>query len=204
MGNRNIKLASFFLAILLVSTSNVIAFGISSPYWKNHPLKMYPGETKEVLFNLQNCPSLSEQCQRKDVNVLVNFDADNEIAQLLSGTTYQIPFGTADTYIKLKVSIPEDAEIGNTYNIKFSVSSAPEKIVTNIQLGIEYGVEFPVLVTEKSAIPETNEDFVRETEVKVINKQEKKNANVSIILGILILMAGIIIYLILKRNRFKH
>ncbi len=204
MGNRNIKLitlALIMLTIILVSTNNTIAYGISMPYWKDNPLKMYPGQIKEVALNLQNCPSKSEEkCQQEDVDIIVSLEEGKEIAELTSGTSYTIPFGTADTYIILKVIIPENAEIGSTYNIKLFIMSVPKKTISNIQLGIGYNKEFPVKIVEESEA-QTEEDVEKETEITLIDKEEK-NVNTALLIGIFILliMAVAIAYWMFKRK----
>jgi len=148
-----IKIMSLVFAILLVSTGCVLAFGISTPYWDDHPLEMYPGQTKEVAFNLQNCPSLREDCEEEDVDVIAVFEDGEEIAEIISGTEYNVLYGTANTNIILKVSIPEDADIGDSYNVAFYVTSPAEGDGGNIQLGVKYNIGFPVDVVEKPAEP---------------------------------------------------
>jgi len=40
--------------LLLLQINLVVALGVNAPYWNENPLKMYPGETKEVVFPLVN------------------------------------------------------------------------------------------------------------------------------------------------------
>src|SRR3989344_7243937 len=124
MDNR-IRVRTIFavLVILVVSTDSVLAFGISSPYWKAHPLEMYLGETRDIEFNLQNCPSLKDHCDKEDANVVVEFVEGSEIAEITSGANYLVKYGSSDQNIILKISIPENAEVGTVYTVKFSVSS---------------------------------------------------------------------------------
>jgi hypothetical protein len=151
---KTILLTLTVLAIFLVSTGGVFAeFAVSTPYWNNNPLEMYPGESKEVQFNLQNCPALLESCDSGDIIVTAEFEEGNEIAEVMSGLEYSVPYGTANTNLLLRVSIPESAKIGESYNIKFSLSSPPEpQEGGNVQLGIVYGVSFPVKVVEKPVV----------------------------------------------------
>ena len=147
--NRRIINKKIISTILLISTifliPNVFAFGISSPYWKDNPLQMHPGETKEIAFNLQNCPSLSETCDQKDIIIQAILEEGEEIAEITSGSQYTIPFGTADTNIILRISAPEESP-QNIYTIKFSVSSPPSEEAGNVQLGTKYNVEFSVII----------------------------------------------------------
>ncbi len=201
MDNRNIKInrnskikltALLFSAILLINIPSIFAFGISSPYWKNNPLQMRPGETKEISFNLQNCPSLSEQCDREDINVNVLLEEGEEIAEITSGTQYTLPFGTADTNIILKISIPEES-LQNIYTIKFSVSSPADEEGGNVQLGTKYNVEFPVVVA--SPVPAQAQD-------NVIQKEKKVNATlIGVIIAILMIIIFIFVLLKLKKRK---
>jgi len=155
MDNRSIKIIILILVfslVFLVSTSIVAAFGISAPYWKNNPLKMYPGQIKEISFNLQNCPSLSPDCERVDENINIVLEEGSEIAEITSGNSYLIPYGTADKYIRLKIQIPNNAKIGDSYNIRFSATAAPTAEGGNVELGLKYNVEFPVVVGEEADI----------------------------------------------------
>jgi hypothetical protein len=150
MDNRHIKILVLVFGILLVSTSSVLAFGISSPHWRSNPLEMYPGETKDISFNLQNCPALLEDCDKEDVNVILSFLEGEEIAEVRGGSEYLVPYGSANTNIILRVSVPESASVGDSYNVKFSVTSAPKGEGGNVQLGVKYNVDFPVEVGEES------------------------------------------------------
>lgn len=154
MENINLRISLLVLAVLIVSASGVFA-GISSPYWGGsnpNPLKMYPGETKDVYFNLQNCPSLADSCSKTDDNLVVSLLEGSEIAQITSGDKYTVPYGTADSNVVLKVTIPENAAIGTAYNVKFSVSTVSAGTGT-VQLGVGYNVDFPVEVVSKVVAP---------------------------------------------------
>ena len=144
------------LVVLLVSTSGVFA-GISSPYWGGsnpNPLKLHAGETKDVFFNLQNCPSMAANCAKKDDVLMAALMEGSEIAQITSGEKYTVPYGTADSYITVKVTIPEDANVGDSYTVKFSVNTVSEEGTGTVQLGVGYYVDFPVQVIGGAVEPE--------------------------------------------------
>ncbi len=131
----------FFISLI----SYVSAFGISSPYWNTNPLEMRVGESKDISFNLQNCPALSADCVVKDENVVVSLQEGKKIARITSGKFYTIPFGTADQFIIMKVKIPSNAKVGDIYNVRFSVASY-EEAGGSINIGVEYIIEFPVVI----------------------------------------------------------
>ena len=193
MGNRNITLWFLTLAILLVSTSGVLAFGISSPYWKDYPLEMLPGQMKEISFNLQNCPSLKETCVKEDVNIIASFEEGEEIAEIISGSEYNIQFGTADTNMVLRISIPQEATIGDSYNIRFSIASPPREEEGNIQLKLKYSVDFPVVIVGESAVQSTPTTQIEEPETKL--------GTVTVTILIIAAVLLIIFIILLKRKK---
>jgi len=143
MGNNNIKLITFAIVTLL-SISSVLALGVSSPYWKNNPLEISPGETKEVSFTLTNSPTA------ETATAFVNLVDGAGVAEIISGKEYTVTPGTTSTKVILKMSVPETAIVGTTYEVKFSVKGAPSDEEGTVQLIMGYNVDFPVKVVEQS------------------------------------------------------
>jgi len=144
----NMKLTALVLMVLL-SMNFIAALGVSTSYWKDNPLDMYPGQTKEITFTLTNKPD------EETARAIVSIDERTEIAQLISGSEYNVAPGTANTKVTLKIIIPETAEIGNIYNVGFSVKAAPSEEEGTVQLGVQYKIDFPVRVVSKSEVSET-------------------------------------------------
>ena len=194
MDNRNIRLFTFAFMFFLVSTSFVMAFGISAPYWNDNPLRMFPGETKEISFNLQNCPSLLDICDKSDETVTIMLEQGEEIATIISGNNYDLPYGSADQYVRLKVEIPSNADLGERYNIVFSAISTPDVEGGNIQVGIKYNVNFPVIVGEKF-----------DTLLPVSDEASERAAIGFIVVIVIIILAlvAIVIWLLIKLLRRK-
>jgi hypothetical protein len=137
----SIKIIGLVLAIILVGTGSVIALGISTPYWKNHPLEMYPGQTTEVSFLLVN------KAGNPTAEAFVTLEKDGGVAEITSGNEYRVPAEARDVSVVLKISVPEEASIGDSYDVEFAVRAAPEEDQGgNVQLGVGYGVKFPVNV----------------------------------------------------------
>ncbi len=198
MDNNYIKL-SLTLVFILISISYVTALGLSSPpYWKDNPLKMYPGETKYIEFTLEQ--SIAEKEEAKATVSLINSE---EISEIIGPTEFTVPPGSKDNKIILKISIPNEAEIGKTYNIKLSVRPLNAQQTGNIQAIIGYDIEFPILVADKSEVtpqptptPPTPEDESQD--------QDKSKLNIMyIILPIILIVIIIILYFIYRKNRFK-
>jgi len=146
--NMIVKIISFVFVFLLVGTTGVLALGISTPYWKDHPLEMYPGQTKDVEFLLVN------QEGNDIADAFVTLDESAGIAEIISGGEYSVPAGARDVKVILRISVPEIANIGDNYDVKFSVKAVPEEDQGgNVQLAVGYGVSFPVEVVEQSSVP---------------------------------------------------
>jgi len=180
--------------IILFGTGSVLAFGISSPYHKNKPLEMAAGEMREISFNLQNCPSLKDFCNEGDVDVIISgFEEGGEIAEVISGSGYRLPFGSHDENIILKISIPESAYVGETFNVKLSVSSIPdEEKEGNVQLGVKYRINFPVNIIGG---PEKSPEEKPETLIEEI--QGKSNRGITIAIVVLIASTLLLFVLLL-------
>lgn len=188
MDNRNIKLLTFVLGIFFL-VNTVMAFGVSSPYWNDNPLRMFPGETKEISFNLQNCPSLLEICDKSDEQVVIILEQGDEIASIISGTNYDLPYGSSDQYLRLKIEIPNNAQLGEKYNIVVSATSIPKAEGGNVELGTRYNIDFPVIVGEKFSIP-----------LPVSDEESERSAVgfIFVIVIIILILLAIVIWLLIK------
>ena len=194
----NIKIFLVLFAICLVGT-NVLAFAVSAPYSKDNPLKMQAGEIREVSFTMQNLIG------NEDMNVIVSLLEGKEIAEITSGERYTIPLRTANTKVILRISIPSDANAGDSYDVKFSVQSSPEGREGNIQLGVGYNVDFPVIVLEKPAPTPSPTPIPQAVE----EPEAKSNINiviviiVAIIIVAIIIVIGLIIWFVKRKKQFK-
>jgi len=128
--------------IIVVFSLFVNAFGVSSSYWKDNPLIMHSGQTEDVKLLLQNMVG------EKDMKVKISIVEGNTIAKLLDKSdTYNIPFGVKDVPINIRITIPENAKIGNNLNVGVMILSLPEiseqplvltgSILQNIPIEIE-------------------------------------------------------------------
>ena len=119
------------LLIIILFASNILALGINSPYWKSNPLKMYPGQSIEVDFTLAN--SILEESSAK---AFVTLTDSAGVAEIIGPKEFTVPPGSNYNKITIKISIPENANVGDTYEVKFSVKSVPEEAEGSVQLGI--------------------------------------------------------------------
>ncbi len=109
------KMTIGFLVIgvlVMLSFSMVSAvLGISKDYGILNPVKVGPGETKEIVFGrLQNTGD-------KEKTVEIEVLEGSEIVTLVSEETMTLAAGSTNNEVKVKVSIPEDITEGTEYDI---------------------------------------------------------------------------------------
>ena len=192
--NKKIKtIAWIFIGVLIILSVSISAFSISSPYMENKQLKVYPGEIRELEFVLQNGGATEE------TSVRVRILEGSEIAELTSqgieadlGKIYIIP---VDEKLKIdvKISVPEDAEIGESYHIRLGVSTAATTKKGEFGFGMEIENIFDIVVGEmvQTSPPET-------TSAETI----KNNWIPYLSIAIIILVIILIIFFI-KRKKHK-
>ena len=132
------------ILLVLATIASVSAFGIVTPYWKERPLVMQPGETKDVSLELQNMVGSS------DVTIRVELLAGNEIATITDPSTdYLVRQKTADTNVHLRVNVPSDTAIGSKYTITMSFSTVTSgATASGVKIGTSIEKSFDVVVGE--------------------------------------------------------
>jgi len=179
MKNKTIlTMTSITLTVLLISL--VCAAGVSSPYWKGNPLKISPGQTKVVELTLQNMVGTD------DIRMTVEIKQGQNIASL-EKNEYLAEIGTKDTEVPVKITIPEDAQIGTTQTIVVGFKSITESTEGTVTFGTAMDTTFDVEITSE-AEPE-------EAELPELNLQW----TIIAIVGIIILLI-IITFLVKKRK----
>lgn len=195
-----IKLLLIITTVLLISTSQVLAIGINAPYYPTYPLKMYNGETRDVQFTLVS--GLNE----KTTKAFVNLEKSNGIVKLISPVEYTVEPGTKNNVIIFRITIPQVALIGDTYDVRFSVSSSkPEEKDKTIEIGVGYILNFPINIVDKSELEKvTPTPLPPSQNNQNQNNQNESNSN-SYIIGVIVLIAiSIIFYFTFKRkSKFK-
>lgn len=184
-----ILLGSFNLFIMMAFL--VSAFGVSTPYWDDNPLKLAPGESKIVTLGLQN------KVGSEDVTLRAVFtnDAGGIATVIDESLDYFVPLG-GSAVVSIRVEVPEDAE--NTAPLR-------EVALSFTQIGVEdegtvtlaggFTTKFPVKIVgfEESDIY-----------VAPVPESEKElfSANFLIILIILIAIVGaVIVFLNMRKNK---
>ncbi len=136
------------MGILILLTTNILAFAVSSKYYEDYPIYLSAGETQEVQMTLQNLAST------EDVNVRASIREGDGIIEITDASKdYLIPTGEK-TIVNLKITIPSDAEIQEAYAIKiqFTTVTVSESGTAGLASGISK--EFNVIVGTPAAISE--------------------------------------------------
>lgn len=112
--NKNKKEGIFAVAVLsvILLSSSVIALGVAIPYWDSpewFPLKLAPGESGTVILTLQNTEDNDISLEAIVTSDIATLEDENNI--------YFVPSGEVNKPARIRVEIPEDAEIGTTYNV---------------------------------------------------------------------------------------
>ncbi len=133
------------LIIFVNSLTLVGALGVSSSYGPGRPFEMYAGETKTISLFLQNQEDFD---MRARASVIEGFD----IVNLVDETEYLIPAKTKGIEVSLKIKIPRNAKVGDKYPVKIGFTQVSVEKGRMVQLAVETGSSFDVLVIEKLEI----------------------------------------------------
>ncbi len=147
-----------FNLLILVSLSvilslNVLAFGVSTPYWENNELVVAPGETKEIHFTLQNMVGA------EDVTMKVELLEGSEIVELTDDNLeYLVPIGTKDTDVNMQIKMPEDAALDTEYTVVLAFKTVQKSQEGMVQMGGGMEKSFKVVARLHAEEPEVQEE----------------------------------------------
>ena len=166
----SLLVSAFLLAVMLISM--VSAFGVASPYYPGHPLVLAKGETQTVNLNLQNM--VGDQ----DVNVRGYLAGGADIASL-SKIDFLVKAKTSDTMVPVQISIPKDAQTGQTIKVTVGFLTVNTGGAGTVSLDTAIETSFDVQVSVETA---------------------KTSITIYVIIGIIILLILIIAVLLGKKK----
>jgi len=133
-------LVFLLLAIIsIISSIDIHAFGVSTPYIKDETLLVNPGKLYEYTITLQNN---GEEGNYVDITYMSTENIAN-----LEETVYYVPADTYNTTFSFKLSIPENATIGKTYMLEYAARPRVNGSGT-VSMGVEIKRGITVLVTD--------------------------------------------------------
>jgi hypothetical protein len=139
--NKKIKFGFGMFLVVLLNLSLVFA-GVTSPYDKNHPLNVYPGEETTVKFSYQNLGN------ENDLNLVLEIVEGDEFVKLDS-KEYTVP---ADSKLTIEVGfkIPRSYEVGESKSFRIKFSEVPSETGEGmVTLGLGTSIGFNIDVVEK-------------------------------------------------------
>jgi hypothetical protein len=180
--------AASILVFVILSISCVFAFGVSSPYWKDNPLMLYPGGSSVVEINYQNMNSA------EDINVNAEITKGREIASL-GKSDYLVKKGTKDTAVLIEIKIPDNAVIGSIYTVTLTSKTVTPGATGGVSFGLGMDTTFDVKIIQEP----TAEPLAEEEKAELPETKFSFGTLILAILGILAIV--IIIFMLYKKKK---
>jgi len=143
---RSFLIFSIFIVLVLPLISSI---GVGCMYLGSEmPLEMYAGEEKIVVLNLGN----------SDINDEITLKGEilqgSEISSLKKDT-FKVPYKSKDVFAELIINMPENAKIGEIYNIRYKFKQIAGGLEEEGMVSFGQGIEmnFDINVVEKSEQP---------------------------------------------------
>ena len=178
----NLGISIFLLITLSLFVS---AIGATAPFWDTKPLGMKAGEMMEFPITLQNNVGNSDVILKADI-----VDGAEIVTLTDEITEYDLPLGSKNIPVNIKIQIPENAPVGQEYTIGILFSQVIDKDLAEGQMvKITGGV--------KSVIP-----VIIESPTGAAVKEVGKISPVGMLIILALIITAVLIYLV-KRNKYK-
>ncbi|MBI4158998.1 hypothetical protein HY500_01935 [Candidatus Woesearchaeota archaeon] len=147
MVNKNMKRVFVFAITLLFIAPFANAFGVSSPYWDEKPLVMYPGQSNDLQLQLQNM--VGDENMKLTASVVEGGD----IARLTDeDIVYDVPLGRKDVKVGVRVDIPGNAQLYGNYKIKVQFKQVAKESSGTVGLSGSVVQTIPVFIKSKEEL----------------------------------------------------
>lgn len=171
------------IGLLLFFMSFASAFSVAMPYMENKQLYLYPGDIRDLEFVLQNSGGT------ENINAKATVIEGSRIIAITDLSDVYVVIPGQHTPVNFRVTIPDNAQIGNTYHIKLGF--AAEAGAGSFAFGSEIEQNFDVIIGERAT--------------QIIEEEEEEGVLLQsfLLYGIiiLVLMIIIIIFFIIKRRK---
>ncbi|MBW2991009.1 hypothetical protein KY348_04870 [Candidatus Woesearchaeota archaeon] len=137
-----VNILIYLLLLILVSIS-VQAFGVGYQYMEDNTLELYPGQNYMFKLEVQN---------KDGPNITAQIILNSTIATLAGDSELYVPSNSFDKHVFFNITVPENAEIGEIYTIKYSVTPMRDE-QGQIPLAARFKRDFKVKVIEEPREP---------------------------------------------------
>lgn len=193
MKNKEIKIIGLLFAVAFMFATLASAFGVSSEYWAENPLKLAPGESDTVTLGLQN------MIGGEDISLTAQVSSDGDIAEIVEPVElYFIPF-EGGSGVSIKVNVPSDAKVGDMYKVVLSMKQVSQEQGGTISLSTGVTSSFPVEVVAKSESSLRTEE--ERTSESVVSATGFNLFAILIVVGVLVAAALVTFFFVRIRNR---
>lgn len=171
----------FIVGIFLISF--VSAFSVSMPYMEDKKMHILPGEIRDLEFVLQNGGATD------NVNAGVRIIEGSQIIKVTGTEDSYLVIPGKQTPVNLRVEIPGDAQIGDSYHVKLAFSTI-ESNTGSFAFGSEIEQNFDVIIGEKA--------------VRVIEPEEEEvslKGFLSYGILIIVLIVVLIVFFVIRKRK---
>ncbi len=186
------------VAILVATIPLASAFGVTTHYWNDKPLIMHPGQTMDIDVELQNMVG------DEDIRLQAEITEGSEIATLIDpDSVYAVPLGRKDIKVNIRVAVPENVALEDSYTIQVSFKQVAEEEGKMVQMTASVGATIPVVIKSIEEVPPVVSTPTEEVPVEqgeASTAEEKTSPALAMILLLAILAAGIG-YLVFKKMK---
>lgn len=113
--NKKTGIITGTIGLLVMTLFFVSAFGVSTSYWGDNPLKLAPGESKVVTLGMQNKVGTEDMTFRAELSS----DGDGIATFVDENLDYFVPLGGGAS-VPIKIEVPEDFGIPGVHQIIIS------------------------------------------------------------------------------------
>ncbi|MEM3075125.1 MAG: hypothetical protein QXX55_00690 [Candidatus Pacearchaeota archaeon] len=184
--NSKAYLLTFFLIGTILIINLISAAGVATPYWRENPLRLAPGESTIITLSLQNMVG------GEDIRFKIDLSSTSNVVSLVDQKSeYFVPFGENNVPVKLKINLPENAPIGEIYSVQISFQQISSGEGGMIKIASGISTEIPILVVEK------NQSVLREI------GEQKTTGNNKVIILIVIIVILVAVLFFIKNKKYK-
>ncbi len=130
----------FSAMALVFMAAEATALAVSTPFLENNVLQLPEGKSTQFTIVLQNA-------DENDVQAKLGYSSDSNIARIIDyKESYILPAKSVDTKLTFNITAPENAEIGDVSEVRFTVSPAQAQEGGTIAMLVGISKNFKVII----------------------------------------------------------